>query len=340
MTVKVVDFARHQGSTSFAWTVTVPPAITSADSAAFTVGEAGTVTVTSNGVPTPSISETGPLPSGITFSDQGDGTATLSGIPGEGTAGTYPIILDASNGPGSGATQSFTLTVDGGSTASLVLSPTTATIASGASQTYSALGLDIFGTSTGDVTALTTFTIAPAAGTPRRSGPSVAGSSCTAESPGTYTVTGADGTATARGPDRTRRRGPGPRPAAPRGPGPRAPTATTSASLTTPGLSSSLIRAAPRRSTAGRSRSPEATSAVWHRSGWSRRTFSPAAAGPLVHVHRTTVSSTGLSSPRRRTPPRSPFQSQHQRHSRLAGQIYLGLRGVHPLNGNPLSFVR
>ena len=49
----------------------------------------------------------------MTFKDNGNGTATLSGIPAAGTAGSYPITIKASNGVGTAASQSFTLTVNG-----------------------------------------------------------------------------------------------------------------------------------------------------------------------------------------------------------------------------------
>ena len=52
------------------------------------------------------------LPSGVTFSDNGDGTATLAGTPAAGTGGSYPITITATNGVSPDATQSFTLTVD------------------------------------------------------------------------------------------------------------------------------------------------------------------------------------------------------------------------------------
>jgi len=87
------------------------PAITSANSTTFTVGAAGSFTVTATGVPTPSVSESGALPSGVTFVNNGNGTATLSGTPASGTAGTYAITITANNGVAPAATQSFTLTV-------------------------------------------------------------------------------------------------------------------------------------------------------------------------------------------------------------------------------------
>jgi hypothetical protein len=95
-------------------TVNQAPAITSADHVTFSVGLAGTFTVTTTGFPTGAsmaISETGGLPSSVTFTDNHDGTATLAGTPGAGTAGAYPLTLTAHNGVGSDATQSFSLAV-------------------------------------------------------------------------------------------------------------------------------------------------------------------------------------------------------------------------------------
>jgi Bacterial Ig-like domain (group 3)/Putative Ig domain len=88
------------------------PAITSANSTTFTVGTAGSFTVTTTGFPTASLSETGTLPSGVTFVDNGNGTATLSGTPAAGTGKTYPLTITAANGVTPNATQSFTLTVN------------------------------------------------------------------------------------------------------------------------------------------------------------------------------------------------------------------------------------
>jgi len=87
----------------------VPPAITSAGSATFTVGTAGSFTVTATGSPVPTLSESGALPGGVTFDAS---TGVLSGAPVAGTAGTYPITFTASNGVSPNATQSFTLAVD------------------------------------------------------------------------------------------------------------------------------------------------------------------------------------------------------------------------------------
>jgi hypothetical protein len=95
-------------------TVTQPPAITSADNTSFQVGEAGTFTVTTTGFPIPALSiSSGTLPSGVRFTDNGNGTATLSGTPGFNTNGTYNFTINADNGIApTPATQTFTLTVN------------------------------------------------------------------------------------------------------------------------------------------------------------------------------------------------------------------------------------
>jgi hypothetical protein len=97
--------------------VTIPlvvqqaPAITSAASASTVADQDKTFTITTTGYPAPAITATGALPSGVTFRDGGNGTATISGTPALGTAGDYPITLTASNGVLPAAIQSFTLTV-------------------------------------------------------------------------------------------------------------------------------------------------------------------------------------------------------------------------------------
>jgi hypothetical protein len=89
-----------------------PPTITSGNSATFTAGQFGSFPATATGFPTPSLTESGPLPSGVTLTDNGNGTATLGGTPAVGTQGTYQITITAHNGVGSDFTQSFTLTVN------------------------------------------------------------------------------------------------------------------------------------------------------------------------------------------------------------------------------------
>jgi hypothetical protein len=87
------------------------PSFTSASSASGTEAVSFSFTVTTTGGPDkPAISTTSDLPSGVTLTDNGDGTATLAGTPAVGSAGTYPVTLTATDAAGS-ATQAFTLTV-------------------------------------------------------------------------------------------------------------------------------------------------------------------------------------------------------------------------------------
>jgi hypothetical protein len=113
VTVTATNVATPPATQTF--TLTVVPAqacaITSAHHATFTVGHAGTFTVTSTGVPNCALSETGALPPGVTFIDNGDGTATLAGTPAAGSGGAYPFTITATNGVSPPATQPFILSV-------------------------------------------------------------------------------------------------------------------------------------------------------------------------------------------------------------------------------------
>jgi uncharacterized repeat protein (TIGR01451 family) len=94
---------------NFTLTVDQAPAITSSGSTTFAVGSQGIFTVTATGFPAPGLSESGNLPSGITFNPS---TGTLSGSVAIGTGGTYNVSFTASNGVGANAIQSFTLIVN------------------------------------------------------------------------------------------------------------------------------------------------------------------------------------------------------------------------------------
>ncbi len=97
---------------TFTLTIDQAPTISSADHTTFPVGTSGRFTFTSGaGFPTPTLAEVGRLPSGVVFTSSGNGTATLSGAPAMGTAGSYVITAIASNGVLPNASQSFTLTV-------------------------------------------------------------------------------------------------------------------------------------------------------------------------------------------------------------------------------------
>jgi hypothetical protein len=102
----------QSASQTFKLTVVEQAAITSAAADTFVTGQAGSFTITTVGFPTPSLTATGTLPAGLTFVDNGNGTAILSGTPAAGTGGTYTLPIDAHNGVLADATQSLSLTVD------------------------------------------------------------------------------------------------------------------------------------------------------------------------------------------------------------------------------------
>jgi sugar lactone lactonase YvrE len=96
---------------NFTLTVNQNSAITSPNNAIFTLGAAGSFTVTASGFPVPTLTESGALPKGVSFNPA---TRLLGGTPAAGTGGTYALTFTATNGLGAGATQSFTLNIDQG----------------------------------------------------------------------------------------------------------------------------------------------------------------------------------------------------------------------------------
>jgi hypothetical protein len=139
VTITAANGVSPGASQSFTLTVNAAPtapAITSGSSAAFTVGTQGSFAVTTTGSPTAAITESGALPSGVTFIDNGDGTATLAGTPATGTSGSYPVTITAANGVSPGASQSFTLTVSPATAAPVITSAGSATFAAGQAGTF------------------------------------------------------------------------------------------------------------------------------------------------------------------------------------------------------------
>lgn len=112
LTASQAGNASYLDATPVSQSFTVLPAgslaITSANAATFTIASAGSFTVTATGSPAPTLSVTGALPSGVTFTPA---TGVLAGTPAAGSAGSYPLTFTASNGVAANATQSFTLTV-------------------------------------------------------------------------------------------------------------------------------------------------------------------------------------------------------------------------------------
>jgi hypothetical protein len=94
-------------SQNFALTVNEAPTITSANQSTAHAGAAFSFLVTTTGYPLPTIAVSG-LPTGLTLTRNGDGTATISGTPKK--SGIYTVTITATNPLGK-ATQTFTLTV-------------------------------------------------------------------------------------------------------------------------------------------------------------------------------------------------------------------------------------
>jgi len=86
----------------------IAPAITSPTSVTLVTGVPTSFTVVSTGNPVPSISMTGILPGGVTFIDNGNGSATISGSAA--AIGIYPVTITAANAAGS-INQGLTLNV-------------------------------------------------------------------------------------------------------------------------------------------------------------------------------------------------------------------------------------
>jgi uncharacterized delta-60 repeat protein len=111
LTITASNGVLPDASQDFTLEVLAAPAITSADHTIFTTGVAGSFTVTATGFPVPTIGLSGALPDGVTFTDNGDGTATLAGAAAAGASGVYPLTFTASNGVLPDARQDFTLEV-------------------------------------------------------------------------------------------------------------------------------------------------------------------------------------------------------------------------------------
>jgi hypothetical protein len=97
----------------FTLVVSTSPTLPGNLDSAFTVGVTSTVPITSvAGTPsTTTISVDGALPAGITFTDNGDGTASLGGTAAPGSAGSYPVVFHASNGVSPASSVNATVTV-------------------------------------------------------------------------------------------------------------------------------------------------------------------------------------------------------------------------------------
>src|SRR5439155_20539278 len=96
-------------------------------------------------------------------------------VCGASVAGAHTV-----SAPLAGATGTTSLQVTAGSLDHIAISPASATIAVGSSQSYTAQGFDSFNNSLGSVTSATTFSISPEG--------TCSGSTCTPNAGGPHTV--------------------------------------------------------------------------------------------------------------------------------------------------------
>lgn len=88
-----------------------PPSFTSAPSAEFTVGTAGTATISTDAYHPATITKSSSLPDGLTLGTSVLGASAISGTPADGTGGVYEVNLTADNSVGTPAQQRLDLTV-------------------------------------------------------------------------------------------------------------------------------------------------------------------------------------------------------------------------------------
>ena len=116
---------------AFTLTVDAAPAITSANNYSLVLGNSPSFTATATGFPAPTFSDPGPL-DGLTIGTNGALTGTAT------TTGTFTSTITASNGVGTNATQSFTLTVSSTGVAPHITSADNYTLVLGNSPSFSA----------------------------------------------------------------------------------------------------------------------------------------------------------------------------------------------------------
>ncbi|HSZ38100.1 MAG TPA: pentapeptide repeat-containing protein [Acidimicrobiales bacterium] len=110
-TIRVIVKGQPKGNQVLHFTMDQAPTFRSSAKYTATAGVAFSFPVlTVYGNPLPTIT-TSTLPGGVNFTDNGDGTATLTGEPGPTAGGAYPITITATNGVGPPVNQAFVLTV-------------------------------------------------------------------------------------------------------------------------------------------------------------------------------------------------------------------------------------
>jgi Putative Ig domain len=105
-------YANGQGFARQAFSLTVDraPSLRHTGTVRGQAGVALSQVIHSTAYPVATLAETGALPSGLNFTDNGDGTATIAGTPAAGSGGSYPVEVTASNGLGT-ASENFVVDV-------------------------------------------------------------------------------------------------------------------------------------------------------------------------------------------------------------------------------------
>jgi hypothetical protein len=114
-TITATNSAQAPVTQSFTLTVLEAPTFRTPAAATFVLGRHGSFTVVTAAFPGGSgihISDGGAkLPAGVTFHDNGNGTATIAGTPSLTSGVTFPMTLTATNGVAPNGVQHFVLTV-------------------------------------------------------------------------------------------------------------------------------------------------------------------------------------------------------------------------------------
>ena len=92
-------------------TVNEAPELVGPTEARFVAGTANAIGFSSDGYPQASVSYSGTLPAGLSFVDNGNGSATISGTAGSGAIGSYALTITATNGQSPDAVIHLTLDV-------------------------------------------------------------------------------------------------------------------------------------------------------------------------------------------------------------------------------------
>ncbi|MHB1783537.1 MAG: WxL domain-containing protein, partial [Acidimicrobiales bacterium] len=112
VTVTASNGVSPDATQSFTLDVLGSPSFTSPASADFESGSSSSFTVATSADPTATLAHVGALPTGLAYTDDGNGTATISGTA-TGPAGNYTLDLTASNSYGS-ASQQLVISVTSG----------------------------------------------------------------------------------------------------------------------------------------------------------------------------------------------------------------------------------